>query len=171
MDKKSENNTYEFSEEEIRLLDLFQTYIPKIVSKIKGETSKRVVEGDEEVDPSLNPIIVRLNDKDLEVIDELLKGKGFTFTSEVMMVHFLLSNPKNNFENEEKLVDYLRDVGGLEINKVSDILQSYNRVKDMFSNGRSIGEIPSEYLENRKYGIREYDDDGNKVLKWNGVPK
>ena len=80
------------------------------------------------------------------------------------MVHLLLIITKlNKFDTEEDLVDYLRDVGGLELHRISDILSNYNSVKDDFTNGRTIGEIPLDYLENRKLGIREYDDDGNKV--------
>ena len=164
-----DSNTYNFSEDEIRLLDLFQSYIPKIFSKIKGEKSKSLVEDDVMVDPSLNPTTINLNDKDIEVVDGLIKRKGFTFTSEVMMVHLLLSIPKlNNFENEEMLVDYLKEIGGIEIHKLSEILNNYNEVKDDFSNGKTIGEIPMEYVEGRKYGQRPYDGKGNKVYKWKG---
>ena len=172
MDKKSENNTYEFSEEEIQLIDLFQKYIPKVLSKIKGKKTKVIDEVDSMVDPSLNPTLIGFNDKDIDVIENLMRSKGFSYTSEIMMVHLLLTITKlNKFDNEEQFVDYLRDFGGLEIHKISHILHNYNNVKDDFTNGKTIGEIPSEYLENRKYGIREYDDDGNKVLKWNGVQK
>ena len=169
MDK---NNSYKFSEEEIQLLDLFQKYIPKVLSKIKGKKSKVIDEVENESDPSLNPTLIGLSDKDLDVIESLIKTKGFSFTSEVMMVHLLLIITKlNKFDTEEDLVDYLRDVGGLELHRISDILSNYNSVKDDFTNGRTIGEIPLDYLENRKLGIREYDDDGNKVLKWKGVSK
>ena len=113
--------------------------------------------------------MIKINDKDLEVIDSLMKGKGFDFTSNVLMIHFLLMNPINKFDNEEKLVDYLSEKGGLGVHQISDILIGYNRIKDRFSNGGVVGEIPTDYLENRKYGIREYDGKGNKVLKWSGV--
>ena len=166
MDK---SNTNEFSDEEIQLIDLFQKYIPKVLSKIKGKKTKVIDEVDTMVEPSLNPTLIGLSDKDLDVIENLIRTKGFSFTSEIMMVHLLLIITKlNKFDNEEDLVDYLRDVGGLEIHKISHILHNYNGVKDDFTNGKSIGEIPTEYLENRKYGKREYKD-GNKVLKWEGV--
>ena len=166
MDK---SNTYEFSDEEIQLIDLFQKYIPKVLSKIKGKKSKVIDEVDSMVDPSLNPTLIGFNDKDIDVIENLMRSKGFSYTSEIMMVHLLLTITKlNKFDNEEQFVDYLRDVGGLEIHRISHILHNYNNVKDDFTNGKSIGEIPTEYLENRKYGKREYKD-GNKVLKWEGV--
>lgn len=169
MDK---SNTNEFSDEEIQLIDLFQKYIPKVLSKIKGKKTKVIDEVDTMVEPSLNPTLIGLSDKDLDVIENLIRTKGFSFTSEIMMVHLLLIITKlNKFDNEEDLVDYLRDVGGLEIHKISHILHNYNGVKDDFTNGKTIGEIPLDYLENRKYGKREYDEDGNKVLKWKGVSK
>ena len=169
MDK---SNTNEFSDEEIQLIDLFQKYIPKVLSKIKGKKTKVIDEVDGMVDPSLNPTLIGLSDKDLDVIENLIRTKGFSFTSEIMMVHLLLIITKlNKFDNEEDLVDYLRDVGGLELHRISDILHNYNDVKDDFTNGKTIGEIPLDYLENRKYGKREYDEDGNKVLKWKGVSK
>lgn len=168
MDK---SNTNEFSDEEIQLIDLFQKYIPKVLSKIKGKKTKVIDEVDGMVDPSLNPTLIGLSDKDLDVIENLIRTKGFSFTSEVMMVHFLLVVPKlNNFDNEEDLVDYLRDVGDLETHRIVHILHNYNDVKDDLTNGKTIGKIPTEYLENRKYGKREYKD-GNKVLKWKGVSK
>jgi hypothetical protein len=166
------SNTNEFSDEEIQLIDLFQKYIPKVLSKIKGKKTKVIDEVDTMVEPSLNPTLIGLSDKDLDVIENLIRTKGFSFTSEIMMVHLLLIITKlNKFDNEEDLVDYLRDVGGLEIHKISHILHNYNGVKDDFTNGKTIGEIPLDYLENRKYGKREYDEDGNKVLKWKGVSK
>ena len=60
MDK---NNSYKFSEEEIQLLDLFQKYIPKVLSKIKGKKSKVIDEVENESDPSLNPTLIGLSDK------------------------------------------------------------------------------------------------------------
>ena len=106
-----ETNTFGFSDDEIKLMDLFQTYIPKIISKIKNEKSKSLVEDEVIEEPSLNPTTINYNDKDIEVIDGLIRRKGFTFTSEVMMVHTLLSVPKlNQFDNEEMLVDYLTEV-------------------------------------------------------------
>ena len=65
--------------------------------------------------------------------------------------------------------NYLTEVGKLPISKISDILQTYNQNKDRFSGGNVVCEIPSDYLEKRKNGIREYDGKGNKVLKWSGV--
>ena len=164
-----ETNTFGFSDDEIKLMDLFQTYIPKIISKIKNEKSKSLVEDEVIEEPSLNPTTINYNDKDIEVIDGLIRRKGFTFTSEVMMVHTLLSVPKlNQFDNEEMLVDYLTEVGGIELHKLSEILTNYNEVKDDFSNGRTIGEIPMEYVEGRQYGHRPYDGKGKKVYKWKG---
>ncbi len=158
-----DNTEYDFSSEERKLLDLFLNYLTKDKKK------ERVDEVEVEEEPSLNPILIRLNDKDLEVVDSMMKSDGFKFTSQIFMIHLILSNPSmRHFENEEELVEYLMDIGGLEMWKVSEILQSYNRVKDQFSNGKSIGEIPSEYLENRTKGIREYSD-GKKVLKWKGL--
>ena len=113
--------------------------------------------------------MIKINDKDLEVISDLMNERGFDLTSDILMVHFLLMNPNNGFNNEEELVDYLTEMGGLPINKISDLLQSYNHYKDRFSGGNVICEIPSDYLEKRKNGIREYDGKGNKVLKWSGV--
>ena len=166
MDK---NISYNFSEEEIQLLDLFQKYIPKVLSKIKGKKSKVIDEVENESDPSLNPTLIGLSDKDLDVIEGLIKRKGFSFTSEVMMVHLLMIITKlNKFDNEEMLVDYLTEVGGIPMNKLSEILTNYNEVKDDFSNGRTIGEIPMEYVEGRQYGHRPYDGKGKKVYKWKG---
>ena len=70
MDKKSENNTYGFSDEEIQMIDLFQKYIPKVLSKIKGKKTKVIDEVDGMVDPSLNPTLIGFNDKDIDVIEQ-----------------------------------------------------------------------------------------------------
>jgi hypothetical protein len=160
------SNTYNFTDEELQILDLFNSFIPTIIKKIKH---KPKVVNETDVEPSLNPILVKINDKDLEVINSLVRSNGFTYTSQILMIHFLLMNPNNGFKNEEELVDYLVDNGGLRVHQISDILSSYNNVKDRFSNGKVIGDIPSDYLEKRKNGIREYDGKGNKVLKWSGV--
>ena len=162
------SNTYNFTEEELQLLDLFQSYIPKIIKKIKHKP-KEINETD--VEPSLNPMMLKINDRDLDVVNSLMLSNGFTYTSQILMIHFLLMNPNNGFKNEEELVDYLVDDGGLRVHQISDILQSYNNVKDRFSNGKVIGDIPSDYLEKRKNGIREYDGKGNKVFNWNGIHK
>ena len=85
------------------------------------------------------------------------------------MVHLLLSIPQlNNFDNEEMLVDYLTEVERVPMNQLSDILYNYNEVKDDFSNGKTIGQFPIEYVEGRMNGQRPYDGKGNKVYNWKG---
>ena len=68
--------------------------------------------------------MIKINDKDLDVISDLMNERGFDLTSDILMVHFLLMNSNNGFNNEEELVDYLTEMGGLPINKISDLLQS-----------------------------------------------
>ena len=62
----------------------------------------------------------------------------------------------------------MRGCFSCKLHKLSEILTNYNEVKDDFSNGRTIGEIPMEYVEGRKYGNRPYDGKGKKVYKWKG---
>ena len=167
------SNSYQISKEEIEFLEFFQNYsfdlFPKIIKKLKQSPSVVNDDVDVDVEPSLNPSMIKINEKDLELINDLMCSVGFDIVSNILTIHFLLMNPNNQFSNEEKLVDYLSEKGGLQIYQISDILKHYNSVKDRFSSGNVIDTIPLEYVDKRKNGIREYDGKGKKVLKWSGV--